>query len=257
MRTETETDERRPLLVERHGSVTTLTLNRPERRNALDRALRRALEKAFVEADANDDVRVVVTGAGSAFSSGVDLPEASAGPHPRAAGVSPPQVLRSLSKPVIAAVNGPCYTGGVELAVSCSFIITAENAVFADTHASIGLIDGWSGSAMLPRIVGLPMATRMMLSGEPVDAATALRIGLVNEVVPADRLMARTLEIADAIADGHRDATRRLLRLLKDGAGAPVAHAIGLEAEAVATWRVDGAEIGRRFAGRTRRTGTT
>lgn len=254
MTTEAETDGGQSLFVDRRGGVTVLTLNRPARRNALDRALRRALRKEFATAEADDDVRVIiVTGAGSAFSSGVDLSEALTGPATAPEGATPTQVMRSLSKPVIAAVNGPCFTGGLELAVSCSFIIASEEAVFADTHTSIGLIDGWGGSAMLPRIVGLPMATQIMLTGNPVDAQTALRIGLANEVVPADRLMERTLEIAESIAAAHPEATRRLLRLLNDGAGSSTAHALGLEAEAAATWRPNGAEIRRRFSTRTQK----
>ncbi|MFF3573259.1 MULTISPECIES: enoyl-CoA hydratase-related protein [Nocardia] len=237
-----------PVVVTREGHVAILTLNRPDRRNAINRAMRKAIKRELWKADADDDVRVVViTGAGTAFSAGVDLPEALTGPPPRTEGTTPTQVVRAIGKPVIAAVNGPCYTGAFEFAVNCSFIIASEKAVFADTHASIGLLNGWGGSAMLPRIVGLPAAIQIILSGDPIDSATALRIGLANEVVPHEQLMERTLAIAASIAASHPVAVQRMLRLLKEGAGASVAHALGLEAEASASWRPDGKDIGDRF----------
>lgn len=248
MTEKTPESETEPVLVTRDGHVAILTLNRPDRRNAINRAMRKAIKKELWNADADDDVRVVViTGAGSAFSSGVDLPEALNGPPPRTEGPSPTQIMRAISKPVIAAVNGPCYTGAFEFAVNCSFVIASEKAVFVDTHASIGLLNGWGGSAMLPRTVGLPMAIQIILSGDPIDAATALRIGLANEVVQHDNLLERTVEIAHSIAASHPGAVQRMLRLLKEGAGASVAHALGLESEAGASWRSDGKDIGARF----------
>ncbi|MDT2005476.1 enoyl-CoA hydratase [Rhodococcus opacus] len=240
--------EEAPLLVTRDGHVAILTLNRPDRRNAINRAMRTAIKKALWRADGDDDVRVVViTGAGTSFSSGVDLPEALSGPPPRTEGTTPTQVLRAMTKPVIAAVNGPCYTGGFEFAVNCSFIIASDRARFVDTHAQIGLLNGWGGSALLPRAIGLPAAIQIILSGQPVDADTAARIGLANEVVPHEQLLARTMDVAHAIAGGHPGAVQRVLRLLKDGAGTSVAHALGLEAEAGATFRRDNADVGARF----------
>ncbi|WP_036518071.1 enoyl-CoA hydratase-related protein [Nocardia sp. 348MFTsu5.1] len=237
-----------PLVVTRDGHVAVFTLNRPDTRNAINRAMRKALKRELWRADNDEDVRVVViTGAGTAFSSGVDLPEALAGPAPSTEGPTPTQVMRGISKPVIAAVNGPCYTGGFELAVNCSFIIASDRARFADTHAQIGLLNGWGGSALLPRTVGLAAAIQIILSGEPVDAETAARIGLANEVVPHDQLLERTMQVAQAIAAGHPGAIQRMLRLLKEGAGTSVTHALGLEAEAGATFRRNGADVGARF----------
>lgn len=247
--TEDPTDA--PLLVERDGFVTILTLNRPDRRNAINRAMRKAIKKELWKADADDEVRVVViTGAGTSFSSGVDLPEALSGPSPRTEGPTPTQVIRGISKPVIAAVNGPCYTGGYEFAVNCSFIIASDRAEFADTHAQIGLLNGWGGSAMLPRMVGLPAAIQFVLSGEPIDGATAARIGLANEVVEHDSLMTRTLEIAHKIAEGQPAAIQRMLKLLKEGAGTSLSHALSLEAEASVTFRSNGSDVGARFGNR-------
>ncbi|WAC54022.1 enoyl-CoA hydratase-related protein [Gordonia sp. SL306] len=250
-KTTPEVSETPPLLVERVDQVTVLTLNRPERRNAINRDMRRAIKKELWRADDDPDVHVVVvSGAGSSFSSGVDLPEALSGPSPRTEGPTPTQVLRAISKPVIAAVNGPCYTGGFELAVNCSFIIASEQATFADTHAQIGLLNGWGGSALLPRTVGLAAAIQIILSGEPIDADTALRIGLANEVVAHDRLLDRTLEIAHTIAVGHPGAVQRMLRLLKDGAGASVTEALALEAEAAVSFRTTGSDITERYGRR-------
>lgn len=240
-----------PLLVERRGHVAVLTFNRPDRRNAINRAMRKAIKSELWKADADPDVRVIViTGAGTAFSSGVDLPEALTGPAPKTEGTTPTQVLRAVTKPVIAAVNGPCYTGAFEFATNCSFIIASDRAVFSDTHAKIGLLNGWGGSAMLPRAVGLPAAIQIILSGDPVDSATALRIGLANEVVPHDDLLERTLEIADSIAESHPGAVQRMLRLLKEGAGSSTAHALGLEAEAAASFKPDNKDIGARYGKR-------
>lgn len=240
-----------PLLVERDGFVTVLTLNRPDRRNAINRAMRKAIKKELWRADDDDEVRaVVITGAGTSFSAGVDLPEALSGPSPRTEGPTPTQVLRGISKPVIAAVNGPCYTGGYEFAVNCSFIVASDRAEFADTHAQIGLLNGWGGSAMLPRMVGLPAAIQFVLSGEPIDGATAARIGLANEVDAHESLMTRTLEIAHRIADGHPAAIQRMLRLLKEGAGVSLSHALSLEAEAAVTFRSNSGDVSARFGTR-------
>lgn len=243
--------EERPLLVTRDGHVAILTLNRPDRRNAVNRAMRKALRRELRRADDDDGVRVIViTGAGTSFCAGVDLPEALSGPPPHTEGVNPAQVLRAIGKPVIAAVNGPCYTGGYEFAVNCSFVIASDRAEFADTHAQIGLLNGWGGSAILPRMIGLPAAIQFILGGEPIDGAEAARIGLANEVVPHEDLMKRTLEIAHRIAGGHPGAIQRMLRLLKEGAGTSVAHAIALETAASVDFRADGADIGSRYANR-------
>ena len=247
----TATDDAPVLLAELYDHVLVLTLNRPDRRNAINRAMRKELKRQLWRADSDDGIHaVVITGAGSSFSSGVDLPEALSGPSPRTEGPTPTQVLRAISKPVIAAVNGPCYTGGFELAVICSFIIASDQAVFADTHAQIGLLNGWGGSALLPRTVGSAAAIQIILSGEPIDAATAERIGLANEVVPHEGHMERTMAVAHTIAGGHPGAVQRMLRLLKDGAGTSVTHALALEEEARVTFRTSDADVGARYGKR-------
>jgi enoyl-CoA hydratase len=234
--------------------VLDLVLDRPAARNALTVAMRRGLIRAVRAADADPGTRVVVlTGADPAFSGGVDLTESLGPGAPAGARTDPAAVVRVARTPVIAAVNGLCYTGALELALSCSFVLASERARFADTHAAVGLIAGWGQSALLPRAVGVRMARQMMLTGEPVDAEVALRAGLVTEVLPHERLLPRARELATAIVAAHEPAVTVTLGLLADGDGAPLAHALALEAQAGLRWRTDPDEVARRFAARTRR----
>lgn len=233
--------------------VLELALDRPETRNAMTIVMRRGLIRAMRTADDDPATRVIVlTGTDPAFSGGVDLTESLAG-SPAGARTDPAAVIRVTRTPVIAAVNGLCYTGALELALSCSFVLASERARFADTHAAVGLLPGWGGSALLPRAVGIRLARQMMATGEPVDAAVALRSGLVTEVVPHERLLPRAREVAGAIRAAHPGAVEAVLGLLADGDGVPLAHALALEAQAGLRWRTDPAEVGRRFAARTRR----
>jgi enoyl-CoA hydratase len=238
-----------------------LTLDRPQARNALTIAMRRGLITALRAADADPGTRVVVlTGTDPAFSAGIDLKESlgNGSGSPRGARTNPAEVLRAVRTPVVGVINGLCYTGALELALSCDFLIASENARFADTHAAVGLLAGWGMSALLPRAVGVRLARQMMLTGEPIDAEQALRAGLVNEVVAHQRLRERAQEVVDGIRSASPAAVDTTLELLADGEGATLAHALALEAEAKLRWRTDVAEVARRFAARTtrqRRTG--
>ncbi|MGV0791556.1 enoyl-CoA hydratase [Mycolicibacterium sp. XJ1819] len=193
------------VLVDDHGPVRLLTLNRPEARNALSGGLMRAAYTALTEADADESVRaVVLTGADPAFCAGVDLKEAQRG------GAAYFDEFRSQSciaataamrTPIIGAINGAVFTGGLEMALGCDFLIASERAVFADTHARVGILPGGGMTARLPRLVGLGTARRLSMTGEVVDAARAERIGLVTEVVAHDRLLERAIELASQIAE--------------------------------------------------------
>jgi enoyl-CoA hydratase len=242
------------LAVRRDAGVLWLVLDRPARRNALSIAVRRGLVRAVRAADDDPGTRVVVlTGRDPVFSSGVDLAE-SIGPDgrsPRGARTDPAAVFRAVRTPIVAAVNGACYTGGLELALSCSFVIASDRATFADTHAQVGLLPGWGQTALLPRAVGVRMARQMLLTGEPVDAATALRAGLVTEVVPHDRLLDRAAAVAAAIGTASPAAAAATLDLLAAGDGLGLAHALGLEVAAGLRWRTNPAEVRRRFQQRT------
>jgi enoyl-CoA hydratase len=232
-----------------------LTLARPRARNAMTIAMRRGLIAALRAADTDTETRLVVlTGADPAFSAGIDLKESvGGGSSPRGARTDPAEVVRATRTPVLGVINGPCYTGALEVALSCSFLIASRRARFADTHAVLGLEAGWGMSALLPRAVGVRLARQMMLTGEPIDAERALAAGLVNEVVPHGRLLDRAREIADLIRAAHPGAVAATLELLEAGEGTSLAHALALEAQAKLRRRRGAADVARRFAARTDR----
>lgn len=243
-------DPAQPLLVERRGPVQLLTLHRPAVRNALNVATRQALMAALTGAEQDDAVAaVVLTGTDPAFTGGVDLTEAL-GPGPKPRGVrslNPAATLRAMTKPVIAAVNGTCITGGLEVLLSCSFAVASERARFADTHALVGLVPGWGLSALLPRAVGARWARRLTATGEQIDAATALRIGLVTEVVAHEAVVSRAVELAAATARTSRRALLATWELHAAGEGMSLADALALEAGTARGWRVDPGEARDRF----------
>lgn len=237
--------------------VLSVTLDRPAARNAMTIAMRRGLITAMRAADADPETRLVVlTGTDPAFSAGIDLKEAlgDGSVQPRGARTNPAEVFRAARTPVLGVINGPCYTGALELALSCSFLIASERAAFADTHAAVGLPAGWGMSALLPRAVGLRLARQMMITGEPIDAERAFAAGLINEVVPHDRLAHRACEIARGIRNAHPAAIAATLELLDNGAGTSLAHALALEADGRLRWRTEVADVRRRFIARSRRT---
>lgn len=200
------------LLIETADRIRTLTLNRPEVRNALSMKLRDKLFSALREADAADDVDVVIlTGTDPAFCAGIDLTEIAGGLEgtdgiPDLSPKWPP-----MSKPVIGAINGVAVTGGFELALCCDILIASENARFADTHARVGLLPSWGMSVRLPQAVGRGLAYRMSLTGDYLGAHDALRVGLVTQVVTHDELLDAAKAVADSIVGNNRDAVRALL----------------------------------------------
>ncbi len=148
---------------------------------------------------------IIVTGAGEkSFVAGADIAEfATRTPVDQYRAMRMPSPLEAIErspKPVIAAINGYCLGGGLELAMACDFRIAAEHATFGQPEIKLGIIPGGGGTQRLPRLVGLGYAMRMILSGDAIGAAEALRIGLVEEVVPGEALMSRTREIAEGIA---------------------------------------------------------
>ena len=206
------------VLTERRGPVAVITLNRPEARNALNAELVAAFPQAIRDADADPDVRaIVLTGADPAFCAGFDRRDVDGGkkkgenPHPGHWGALPPTRV-----PVIGAINGAAVTGGFEIALSCHFLIASDRARFADTHTKVGMVPGWGLTVVLPRLVGPGRARYMSLTGEFVDAATALAWGLVVEVVEHERLVTRAVEIGTAIAATHAEATAEVLALYDD-----------------------------------------
>src|SRR5436190_9700632 len=176
------------LLTARHGKVALLTLNRPQARNALNAALAGALCDAI--AASQDAGCIVITGADPAFCAGLDL--RNLGVETLAQLPSYTHAQTASKVPMIAAVNGAAVTGGFEVALLCDFMIASERAVFADTHLRVGVYPG-PVVVDLPRRVGGAWARQISLSGDFVDAATALRIGLVNQVVAHDELLPATM----------------------------------------------------------------
>lgn len=193
------------LLREDHGGVRVLTMNRPEARNALSPQLFEMLYAALLEADADESVRaVVLTGTDPAFCAGVDLKAAQQLGREyfaRFAKNDCMAAIAGLATPILGAVNGATFTGGLEIALACDFLIASQRAVFADTHARVGILPGGGMTARLPQLVGTAMARRMSMTSEVVDADRAERIGLVTEVVAHDQLLARAVELAGQIAE--------------------------------------------------------
>jgi enoyl-CoA hydratase len=221
------------LLSERRGRAQILTLNRPDKRNALNTELLRAFEAGFSAAAEDPEVAtIVLTGADPAFCGGVDLGELEAGEAPQMG-----EPLRGVRKPVIGAVNGAAITGGLELALMCDLIVASELASFGDTHARVGLLPGWGQMTRLPAAVGTRAATQMLLTSGFLDAAQALALGLVNEVVAHERVLARALEIADAIAEADQPTVAAMLEQLRAGAGAPTAELLARERECAQAWQ--------------------
>jgi enoyl-CoA hydratase len=233
------------LRVETADGVRTITIDRPESRNAMTAVMRAELRELFAAADVDDAVAVVVlTGTDPAFSAGVDLKELRArpaDPDPDASRppvTDPAAVIRESTTPVIAAVNGVCVTGALEIALSCHVIVASERATFADTHAKVGLVPAWGMSALLPEAVGRRKALELSITGAFVDAAEALRIGLVNHVVPHDELLPSVMTMAAAIGAADPISVRTLLDLSRGGAGVPLAEGLRLERDAMEAWRV-------------------
>lgn len=205
------------IAIERRGAVALLTLNRPRARNAINGAMAESLCSALAE---SQDARcIVITGADPAFCAGLDLKEFEQ--RDRRAFPTFTFALRASKTPLIAAVNGAAVTGGLEIALSCDFIVASERACFADTHLKVGVYPG-PALVDLPRRVGEAWAREMSLTGEFIDAATALRIGLVNHVRPHEALLPFALDLAAAIAAQDRRAVTLMRREWEVTAGLPL-----------------------------------
>src|SRR3954471_817381 len=208
------------ILVDMADRVAVVTLNRPEARNALDPSLTAALPAAIAECDRRDDVdAIVLTGADPAFCAGVDLKSLTTdsevrhvvGGDDELIGPSPETV-----KPVIGAVNGAAVTGGFEVALTCDFLVASERARFADTHARVGIMPGWGLTVLLAEAVGHRRAREMSVTGNFVDAPTALTWGLVNHVVPHDELVPFARRLALDVASNDAAGVRNVLATYRE-----------------------------------------
>lgn len=225
------------VLLDQQEGVATVTLNRPEAMNALSRALRDELCQCLAELAANRSVRaVVLTGAGErAFTAGLDLKELGSdtgqlsAANATAKSDNPVKAIEACPQPVIGAINGVAITGGFELALACDFLIASPNARFADTHGRVGIMPGWGLSARLSRLIGLGRAKQLSMTGNFLDADTALAWGLVNEVVPASHLLARAQALARDIASIDPTMAQDYKKLMDEGYGLSFAEALALE----------------------------
>lgn len=207
------------LLFDIKNRVATVTINRPDKLNALNATTKDELRSAFtqIKADASVDV-VILTGAGEkAFVAGTDIGElttlnSESGKEFATKGQEVFDLIENLGKPVIAAVNGYALGGGCEIALACHIRIAAENAKFGQPEVNLGIIPGYGGTQRLARLVGRGRAMEMILTGNPIDAQEALRIGLVNKVVLQAELMNTALAIAQAIASKGQIAVRMALK---------------------------------------------
>jgi 2-(1,2-epoxy-1,2-dihydrophenyl)acetyl-CoA isomerase len=233
-----------PILIERRGHIALLTLNRPDTRNALSgEAMFAAFEDLFASLNADMSVRVaILTGAGTSFCSGGNVAEMRertgmfAGSPEEIAqryreGIQRiPRAFESLQVPIIAAVNGPAIGAGNDLACMCDLRIASSTARFAESFVKVGIVPGDGGCWLLPRVIGHARAAEMALTGDPIDADEALRIGLVSRVVPPDALLGEALRLAERVAANPPQVlrwTRLLLQQARTSTLDEALHAAG------------------------------
>src|SRR6266536_479986 len=228
------------LLYEVKDGIATLTLNRPDRLNALGGSLRADLHDAVTRSAADPDVRVmVITGAGKGFCAGGDvkaMSEAKAGQRERPLGekIAPGRdrtllAMREAPQPIIAAVNGAAAGAGMNLALGCDIRIASTEAKFAQAFVKRGLHPDWGGTYFLPRLVGMAKACEMIFPGDLIDAAEALRLGLVSAVYPPENLLPAAYDLALRIAAGPPIAIRLARRALYHNQAADLREALEFE----------------------------
>lgn len=231
----------RTVRLHRDGPIVTMTIDREPKLNALDYSTIDAMMNAFDELEADDMVRaVIVTGAGQrAFSAGADIPALAAsiadGPEQalvdfvqRGQGLT--RRIENFRKPVIAAVNGLAFGAGCEIAEAAPLALAAEHATFAKPEINLGFPPPFGGSQRLPRHVGRKRALEMILTGEPVSAAKAAEIGLINQIVPADALLAEATGLAEQVISHSAAAVTACLAAVTRGLNLPIDEALSVEA---------------------------
>jgi len=207
----------KPVLFEVEDGIALITLNRPERRNAMNQELLIHLYRSLDEVNRNDGIRVaILTGNGKSFCSGIDLQciltENLA--DPLGDGRDFPDVVRACRKPILGAVNGHAITGGLEIVLNLDFLIASERATFTDSHARVGIHPGWGMTQLLQHAVGQRMARQMSFSCQPITAEKALQCGLVNEVVPHEELLPRARQVARDICAANQEMLTSIRQLI-------------------------------------------
>ena len=225
------------LLVDRGGAVAVITVNRPKVLNALDSQTLDELRRVALDLKHDEQVRVLIlTGAGEkSFVAGADINELTAqtpirGREHALTGQHVFDLIENLGKPVIAAINGYALGGGCELAMSCTLRIAADTATLGQPEINLGLLPGYAGTQRLSRLVGKGKAMELLLTGAPIDAGEAARIGLVNRVVPAAELMTNVRELAAQLARKAPIAMRYIIAAVNKGLEMPFAEACVFEA---------------------------
>jgi enoyl-CoA hydratase len=212
------------LLYEKRDGIAWVTINRPEKLNALNQKVMKELRACFEQIrDDNEAKAVILTGAGEkSFVAGADINELAvetpvSGKETSLAGQSTLDLIENLGKPVIAAVNGFALGGGCELAMACTLRIASENARFGQPEVKLGIIPGYAGTQRLPRLVGKGRAMELVLTGDPVSAQEAYRIGLINQVVPLKDLLATAESLARKIMANGPLAVRFAMEAVNHG----------------------------------------
>ncbi len=229
--------------LEEQDNIALVTLNRPQVLNAISRSLVDGLKEAAEYLERNRQIRVaILTGAGErSFSAGLDLKKIQAGEH--MVDITSMHALYEslrgcrdvltmydkLPIPVIAAINGYCLGGGIEIALCCDIRLAADHAVFSMPEASLGIVPDFGGSARLPRAVGAAMAKELILTCRRIDAAEALRIGLVQHVYPRDQLMAEARKMAREVATVHPAVASGIKKIANFSASSPLDAALNYE----------------------------
>jgi enoyl-CoA hydratase len=218
------------IILEKEGSIAKIILNRPHALNAITEGMLSDLVDALEDIEKDNNVKVVIlTGAGKAFSAGRDVQGVLEGrEYP---GASRYRALEEFSKPIIAAVNGACFTGSMELVLCADIIIASEKAVFADTHAKFGIIPGGGQTQMLPRQIGIRKAKELLFTCEPISAQEAQRLGIVNKVVPHEKLIEAAREIAEKIMRNVPEAIKVMKHLINEGMKNDLGTGLKLEAQ--------------------------
>ena len=229
------------ILFAENEEIATITFNRPKALNALNRELLAELSQALDEIAANEDIRVLIlTGAGDkSFVAGADITELATYNSLQAKkfasdGHTIINKLQDLPAAVIAAVNGFALGGGTEIAIACDFIYAAENAKFGQPEINLGVIPGFGGTQRLPRLIGPNMAKEMIFTGKMISAAEALQLGLVNKVVPQDKLMEEVNITAGVIASKGKVSLREAKQAINKGMNVDLATGCGIEVDAFA-----------------------
>ncbi len=230
------------LRVETVDRVRVFTLNRPDVMNAFDEAMRESLVEELEAAESDSSVRcVMITGAGRAFCAGGDIASMAKLQAEEDTSVLRKRValaargvraLRRMEKPSVAAVNGPAGGAGINLALACDFRLANESALFSESFVRIGLVPDWGGFYFLPRLVGPAKALELMSTGERVGAEDALRLGLVNQLLPAEGFFDAALAFARSLAEGPPEALARIKEGVYLGAASDLDTALEFEATA-------------------------